>query len=94
MTPYVVMTVTLDRVTAISRLVAAEHDRTLRVDGVTFSDGSSERVEVLVAIAGCHKGQCRFAVNVTRSDGEEFERELREKLSDALKRHRSLATSE
>ena len=88
------MGVTLDTVTAISKSVAAEHDRTLRVDGVTFSDGGTERVEVLVAIAGCHAGQCRFAVNVTRSDDTAFERDLRAKLSEVLRRHRSGATSE
>jgi hypothetical protein len=81
------MGVHLDRVTAISRSVALEHGRGLEVSGVTFSDGSSERVEVIVTIDGCHTGSCRFAVNVTRADGDEFERDFRAKLGDALRRH-------
>jgi hypothetical protein len=81
------MAVHLDQVAAISRSVALEHGRGLEVSGVTFSDGGSERVEVIVTIDGCHSGPCRFAVNVTRADDDEFERDFRAKLGDALRRH-------
>jgi len=87
------MGVTLAAVTAIGKEVAAEHGG-LTVYGVTLSDGSTDRVEVLVAIAGCHEGQCRLMINVTRADGAQFERDFRTKLRDALVRHRSAAKSE
>lgn len=81
------MGVSLDQVTAISRSVALEHGRGMQVSGVTFSDGGTDRVEVIVTIDGCHTGSCRFVVNVTRSDGEDFEREFRAKLNAALLKH-------
>ena len=87
------MGVTLEGVTAISRQVAAEQGG-WTVEGVTFSDGGSDRVEILVALVGCHEGQCRFSINVTRSDGAEFERDFREKLGDAMQRHRAVVASQ
>ena len=83
------MGVNLEQVHAISRLVVLEHGHHLDVDGVTFSDGGSERVEILVSIKGCHEGPCRFSLNVTRADGADFEREFRAKLIDALQKHAS-----
>jgi hypothetical protein len=83
------MPLNLDVVAAISKAVALEHGRGLQVAGVTFSDGGGERVEILVTIAGCHSGACRFAVNITRADGAEFEREFRAKLHDALLKHQA-----
>jgi hypothetical protein len=79
----------LDQVTAVSRSVVQEHGRDLQVSGVTFSDGSADRVEVIVTIDGCHSGSCRFAVNVTRADSEEFERDFRVKLGEALRKHQA-----
>ena len=81
------MGVNLERVSAISRSVALEHGRGLHVEGVTFSDGGTDRVEILVTIAGCHRGPCRFAVNVTRSADVDFEREFRAKLNEAIQKH-------
>jgi hypothetical protein len=87
------MTVTLDAVTQISNQVSAEQGG-LTIDAVTFSDGGRGRVEVLVGIDGCHSGQCRLSVNVTRADGAEFEREFRTKLNAALIKHRPAVQSE
>jgi len=81
------MSVNLEQVHAISRLVALEHGRGLAVDGVTFSDGGTDRVEILVSISGCHTGPCRFSLNVSRADGVDFEREFRAKLITALQKH-------
>jgi hypothetical protein len=82
-----VMSINLETVAGISRSVVLEYDQALHVDSVTFSDGGSERVEVLVTMVGCHDGPCRFAVNVTRADDELFEREFRTKLRGALLKH-------
>ena len=87
------MTVPLEAVTRISNQVSAEQGG-LTIDAVTFSDGGRGRVEILVGVEGCHEGQCRFSVNVTRADRGEFEREFRSKLNDALTRHRPAAVSE
>lgn len=81
------MGVSLEQVTAISRSVVLEHRSGLEVSGVTFSDGGTDRVEIIVTIDGCHDGSCRFVVNVTRSGGQDFEREFRAKLSAALLKH-------
>jgi len=93
MTGYADMAVPLEAVTQISNQVSAEQGG-LTIDAVTFSDGGRGRVEVLVAIEGCHSGQCRVSVNVTRADGAEFEREFRTKLNQALIRHRAPAKSD
>lgn len=81
------MGVTIEEISGISRTVALEHGSGLEVAGVTVSDGAIERVEVIVAISGCHEGVCRFVVNVTRANGGAFEREFRFKLGAALARH-------
>jgi hypothetical protein len=81
--------VTFENVAMISRSVASEHGRDLQVDGLTFSDGGTDRVEVLVTMARGKTGSTRFVVNVTRSNGEDFERELRAKLTRALTKHPS-----
>ena len=87
------MAVPLEAVTRISNQVSAERGG-LTIDAVTFSDGGRGRVEILVAVDGCHDGRCRFSVNVTRADRAGFEREFRSKLNDALARHRPPAGSE
>jgi hypothetical protein len=87
------MAVPLEALTQISNQVSAEQGG-LTIDAVTFSDGGRSRVEVLVAVDGCHEGQCRFSVNVTRADRAEFEREFRLKLNEALTRHRPSVASE
>ena len=87
MRPCEVVNVTFERVSTISRSVALEHGRELQVDGLTFSDGGTDRVEVLLTIARGKSGTMRHVVNVTRSNGEDFERELRAKLAQALMKH-------
>jgi hypothetical protein len=81
--------VTFENVAMISRSVALEHGRDLQVDGLTFSDGGTDRVEVLVTIARGESKPMRHVMNVTRSNGEDFERELRAKLTQALLKHPS-----
>ena len=81
------MNVTIHELSGISRTVALEHGHGLQVSGVTLSDGGNDRVEVIVSISGCHDGECRFVVNVTRADGGAFERDFRAKLHEAIRKH-------
>jgi hypothetical protein len=81
------MTLPADAVTEISRSVAAEHSSAIEVLGVASSEGGSDRIELLITIAGCHKEPCRFLINVPRTDAAELEAELRVKLRDALRNH-------
>jgi hypothetical protein len=87
------MNLDLESLTLISRSVALEHSESLRVVGVTSSDGGSDRAEVLVTIDGCHREPCRFIVNVTRANRDELEEELSVKLRDALRKHYSTRDS-
>jgi hypothetical protein len=81
------MTLNVDLVTALSREIAGELDRRLRVVSVAAAEGGSERVELLVTIAGCHRDPCILMINVTRAEPSEFERDVREKLRAALSAH-------
>ena len=81
------MSVNLDDITTLSRQVALERGRGLSVVAVTKVGDDSDRVEVLVTIGGCHEEPCRFVVNVSRVDGEDFRRDFRAKLTEALDRH-------
>ena len=54
---------------------------------VTFTEGGTDRVEVLVTLPRCHQGPCRFLVNVTRTGSGAFEDDFRLKLREALKKH-------
>ena len=81
------MSMSLDDITTMSRQVALQHGRGLDVLAVTKVGDDSERVEVLVTVRGCHTEPCRFLVNVTRADEEEFRRDFRLKLTDALQKH-------
>jgi hypothetical protein len=81
------MNVTIDEIAGISRNVALEHGRGLHVAAITVAAGAIDRVEVILTVAGCHEGDCRFVVNVTRADLAAFEREFRVKLRDALGKH-------
>ena len=80
------MSVALDVVTTISRDVIAQVRGDVELLGV-LSDGGSERIELLVTIAGCHREPCRIVLNLTRGDAADFENELREKLRQALMSH-------
>ena len=82
------MTVPLNAITAICRSVVAQQaPSSVEVLGVVSSDGDSERVEVLVTIAGCHPEPCLFALNLTRTSEAELEKELRFQLREALQAH-------
>ena len=80
------MSVSLRELSALSREVVLEHGKGLDVVAVTTS-GDNERVEVTVDIGGCHKEPCRFVVNVSRADTQQFDREFRSRLSEALHKH-------
>jgi hypothetical protein len=81
------MTVSLPDIAALSREVVSQHDGGLDVVAVTTTGGDSDRVEVTVDIGGCDIEPCRFVVNVTRSDKEQFDRDFRMKLTEALAKH-------
>ena len=80
------MSVSLPEITALSREVVQQHGRGLDVVSVT-TGGDNERVEVMVDIGGCHKEPCRFVVNVSRADVQQFDKEFRSKLNEALHKH-------
>lgn len=80
------MSVSLPDITALSREVIQQQGRGLDVVSVT-TGGDNERVEVTVDICGCHHEPCRFVVNVSRADAQQFDREFRSKLSEALQKH-------
>ena len=80
------MSVSLRALTALSREVVQHHGRQLDVVSVT-TGGDNERVEVTVDIGGCHLDPCRFVVNVSRADAQQFEKEFRAKLTEALLKH-------
>ncbi len=80
------MSISLPELAVLSREVVLEHGRGLDVVSVT-TGGDNERVEVTVDIGGCHEGPCRFVVNVSRADAQQFDREFRSQLSEALHKH-------
>lgn len=86
-----IMGVNLESASTISRAVVREHGGGLTVVAVSSTEGGSDRAEVLITIGGCHSHPCRFLVNITRAGADEFEREFRQKLSDALQRHAARA---
>jgi len=81
------MAINVDTITALSREVIRQQGRALDVVTVTTTGGDSQRVEILVTVTGCHKDPCRFILNVSRADSQEFAREFRTKLSGALLKH-------
>jgi hypothetical protein len=81
------MSINLDRVTEISREVAADVDRRLNVVGVTSTEGGGDRVELLVTMSGCHVEPCMHLLNVSRAAEGALEREVRAKLTTALTAH-------
>ena len=83
------MTLNLELVTLISRQVARNLDERIDVVSVASTDGGSERVELLLTLANCHQEPCVIMVNVPRSDISSLERELRQKLHEALTAHRA-----
>ena len=81
------MSINLDRVTAISREVAADVDPRLNVVGVTATEGGGVRVELLVTISGCHAEPCIHLLNVSRAEPDALERDVRAQLQRALASH-------
>jgi hypothetical protein len=81
------MTMSLDEVSAISRAVAKEYQGGLEVLGVASAEGGAGRVELLVTISGCHRDPCVLMLNLTRGDRTMLQRELRNKLREALTAH-------
>lgn len=81
------MALSLDAITDISRAVVLRHDHDIEVIGVTSTEGGSNRVELLLALSGCHDEPCRIVLNINRVDAGEFERDLRSKLDEALRHH-------
>jgi hypothetical protein len=86
------MGVALPDIAALSRTVVHEHGSGMDVIAVTATEGATDRVEVFLTIGGCHRDPCQFIVNVTRTDRNQFEREFRGKLTDALQKHASATT--
>jgi hypothetical protein len=81
------MAINVDTITALTQEVISQQGRALDVVTVTTTGGDSQRVEILVTVTGCHKDPCRFILNVSRADSQEFAREFRTKLSGALLKH-------
>ena len=86
------MSVSLPELNALSREVVLQQGKALEVVSVTTS-GDNERVEVTVDVGGCHQEPCRFVVNVSRADAQQFDREFRAQLSEALQTHCSAQAS-
>jgi hypothetical protein len=82
------MALALSALAEIARAAIGEHDGLLQLLAITGTDGGSARVEVVVAVSGCHEGTCQLMVNVSRSSRAELESELRRKLSEQLRDHR------
>lgn len=78
------MTLTVDSVTTIAGRIASELHPGLQVVGVVSTHGSSDRIELLLRLAG-EDGESRMIVlNVARTEPQRLETELRAKLRDAL----------
>ena len=69
--------------------VASEYREALTVVNAATTDGGGERIEILVTLSGCHDGECRVMVNVSRADRRTFEAEFRSKLREAIAKHGS-----
>jgi hypothetical protein len=54
------MPLTHDQVAAIGADVVRQFSEPLKFIGVMASRGGSTRVEVMVAVTGCHNEPCRF----------------------------------
>lgn len=83
------MRLTMKRLTAIAHDVAEEYGESLKVVGVVSSNPDANRLELLIALAGCHENNCRLMVNVGRGPEPAFSEELRSALRHAFDQHRS-----
>ncbi len=82
------MTMDLDAVTTLSRTLVKEHDPRLQViEVMSRGVGGTDRVELLITIAGCHAAPCVLMLNITRAEPSALADELRSKLTHALQVH-------
>lgn len=81
------MSLTLSELTAIAQAVAVEEDAALEVMSVASNDAETDRVELLITVAGCHDEPCTFLINVSRSERRRFENTLRAEFRSALDTH-------
>lgn len=81
------MAIPFDQITTSAAGILREFSRGVNLVGVTATDGSTDRVELLIRLAGCHSGECRLMLNLPRTDHDRFDAELRSKLRDALQQH-------
>ena len=79
--------VDIETIRYISRAVALEQGRALRVVGVISRNHDANRAEVLLTLEGCHRASCRVMVNVNAADADRFDTEFRKVLGDALRDH-------
>ena len=83
------MTLAVTDISRIAMSVASEYQEALTVVNAATTDGGGERIEILVTLSGCHDGECRVMVNVSRADRQTFEAEFRSKLREAIEKHAS-----
>lgn len=86
------MRVNLEWVASLSRAVALEHGRGVRIAEILSSEERSERVQLRFTLEGCHDSTCRISFDVARSDHASFARELTGKLHQALSAHNTRRT--
>jgi hypothetical protein len=78
------VSVTLTDVQRIAADVAREQDRRLEVVGAVPAEGEKAYAEVILTIRGCGVEPCTVVVGVSRDAPEA---EIRETVSDRLRRH-------
>lgn len=81
------MTLPATEIRHIATSVASGYGEALSVVNAAITDGGGERVEILVTLSGCHEGECRVLVNVSRADRQTFEAEFRSRLREAIEKH-------
>jgi arsenate reductase (thioredoxin) len=81
--PTLNMTLTLDEIRQICDAEVREHGGAVEFGGVTSVEGDTNRVEVLISVAGGHEPY-RFMFNIDRSDRDQFQREFKHKLRDVM----------
>jgi hypothetical protein len=81
------MTLKLDSLRALSRSIVERQG--LRVEDVQVmsAEGGTDRFELLITIAGCHRDPCSLLLNLTRVDQADLEQELATKLRAAVAAH-------
>jgi hypothetical protein len=77
------MSLTLDEIREICDAAVREHGGAVEFGGVTSVEGDTNRVEVLIHVAGGQEPY-RFMFNIDRSDRDQFQREFKHKLRDVM----------